>query len=83
MPDVSIQTVDLSQARRELERLYRQVAREHQRVEFGDAGSDDVCVLISKAELESLERALEILGDSDEVRQLREAVSQLCTAGAG
>ena len=64
---------DLSDAARLIDQLHRHVTATHRRVEIvraGDDGGDDVCVLISKSELDCLERALDILGDSDAVKEL-------------
>jgi len=76
----SFQTVDVAQA--DLRRLHDHVARGNGRVIL-HAG-DDHCVLISKTELDCLERALELLGDSEEVKDLARSLGQLAaTAGAG
>lgn len=40
----------------------------------------DTCVLISKVELEALEHALEILSETDEVRAMREHLTQIAAA---
>jgi PHD/YefM family antitoxin component YafN of YafNO toxin-antitoxin module len=82
MTDSSSQTLDLSRASRELGQLYDQVTRGNRRVEIIRGDSRDACVIISKVELESLERALEILGDSDAVIELRDAIVQLCAVSA-
>lgn len=82
MSGESFQTVDVAQA--ELCRLHDHVARGNGRVILTRAGSDQACVLISKMELECLERALELLGDSDEVKDMCRTLGQLASAtGAG
>ena len=53
------------------------------RVEVTRRGCEDVCVLISKSELEALERALEILCESQEYKAMCDNISQLVAACAG
>lgn len=72
--------MDLDDVRQQLERLFEQVVRRNQRVEITDGGES--CVIISKAELESLERALNILGDARHVRDLKESLATLTAADA-
>ena len=71
------QMLELARLRRALERLHEQVASRTERIEFTRDGSEDVCVIISKAELESLERALEILANTDEYRAMCEEVKNI------
>lgn len=40
----------------------------------------DICVLISKTELDALEQALEILSGTDEVQAMREHLTQIAAA---
>lgn len=42
-------------------------------------GCDDVCVIISKAELESLEQALDILANTAEYKTMCAQVAELAT----
>lgn len=72
--------MDLNEVRQELTRLFDRVVSENQRVEITDGR--DSCVMISKVELESLENALNILGDSDHVRDLRDSLATLAAAEA-
>jgi len=65
-----------------LQKLHEQVVRTTARVEITRDGCDDCCVLISKAELASLERALEILADTEQVRAMSEKVAQLAAVVA-
>ena len=65
-----------------LQKLHEQVARTTARVEITRDGCDDCCVLISKAELDSLERALEILADTEQVRAMSEKVAHLASVVA-
>lgn len=62
----------------QLDQLYRQVVRGHQRVEV--SLPDGQCVIISKDELEALEKALEILADSDALRSVSASIEHLCDA---
>ena len=47
------------------------------RIEITRPGTDDRCVLVSKAELDSLERAIEILSDSEEFLDISQKLSRL------
>lgn len=74
------QTVDVTQFRRALADLHARVGQMRGRVEVKRRGCDDVCVLISKAELESLEQALEILAASAEYKAMCDVITQLAAA---
>ena len=63
-----------------LAQLHEFVARTKGRIEITRAGSDERCVLISQEELQSLERALEILSDTDNVRDIQVQIAQLAAA---
>jgi hypothetical protein len=54
------QTLDIHRAQRDLELLHERVAAAWGRIEITRDGGDS-CVLLSKAELQTIERALEIL----------------------
>jgi PHD/YefM family antitoxin component YafN of YafNO toxin-antitoxin module len=58
--------------------LYRNVARKHQRIEV--LSPDGVCVIISKEELDSLEKALRILSDTENVKTVSQSLAQLAAA---
>jgi PHD/YefM family antitoxin component YafN of YafNO toxin-antitoxin module len=75
--DSTFQSLNLAKVQGELQDLYRKVAAEKSRVEIvsGDGSSD--CVLISKAELQSLERAIDVLADSEAVRELSAQLAQI------
>lgn len=70
MGETSFQSLDLDHVQGQLLSIYERIACEKGRVEIvrNDGACD--CVLISKAELESLERAIEVLSDSEGVREL-------------
>ena len=76
----SFQTLGLAQVQGELVKLYQNVAAQKGRVQIKNPvkadGSCD-CVLISAAELESLETALEILSDTPQVQALRQSLADV------
>jgi PHD/YefM family antitoxin component YafN of YafNO toxin-antitoxin module len=63
-----------------LPNLHEFVTRTLARVELTRPGSDERCVLISKEELASLERALEILSGTEDVEEIRAKITQLAAA---
>ena len=75
-------TVDVTRLRRALANLHHVMGCDKGRVEVTRKGCDHVCVLISKTELESLERALQIFAESAAFQQMSEQISQI-VASAG
>jgi PHD/YefM family antitoxin component YafN of YafNO toxin-antitoxin module len=75
--------MDVTQFRRALSQLHEHVGRMRGRVEVKRRGCDEPCVLISKTELESLERALEILANGPEYQAMCDEIAQLAAATAG
>ena len=75
----SFRTMDINEVGRALMDLHEQIVSRNGRVEItsGD-GSGQRSVIISKAELQSLERALEILSDSEGVQAMAQSLSKLC-----
>lgn len=73
-------TLNLMQFRQLCDELHSRVARGHGRIEITVEGCEDVCVLISKAELESLERALEILAETPDFRSMCESLSSVAAS---
>ena len=71
---------DVSLIASNLGQLHEFVARTKGRIEITRAGTDERCVLISQEELQSLERALEILSDTDNVRDIQVQIAQLAAA---
>ena len=69
------QTLDVTRFRTALSRLHEEVGCKQRRVEVTRRGCDDVCVLISRAELESLERALEILTECADYKKMCEELT--------
>ena len=73
-------TYDVSLIASSLAGLHEHVTRTDARVEITRAGSDERCVLISKAELDALERALEILSETDAARDARDQIVHLAAS---
>jgi PHD/YefM family antitoxin component YafN of YafNO toxin-antitoxin module len=74
------QSYDVSLIASNLAQLHEFVTRTKGRVEITRPGSDERCVLISQEELRCLERALEILSDTDDVRDMCGQIAQLAAA---
>jgi PHD/YefM family antitoxin component YafN of YafNO toxin-antitoxin module len=70
MSDKSHPSFDVSVVAPALESLHEQVTRTKGRIEITRRGTDDRCVLISKEELDCLERAIELLSETDSYRDL-------------
>lgn len=77
------QTLDVTRFRRALAQLHTEVARGQGRVEITRRGSEDVCVLISKSELEGLERALEILSQTNDFQSMCQTLTQVASVAMG
>jgi hypothetical protein len=75
-------TYDVVTVAQSLRQLHEFVAAHHGRIEITRPGSNDRCVLISKPELDSLERAIEILSDSEDVRDICHKIAALAAADA-
>jgi hypothetical protein len=58
-------SVDMTKVGKIMRKLHDQVCGNRQRVEITRAGCDDVCVMISKRELEHLEQAMALLADTE------------------
>lgn len=84
MPDNSQPqpSYDVSLTASNLAQLHEFVTRTKARVEITRPGSDERCVLISQEELACLERALEILSDTDNVREMCGQIAQLAAQTA-
>lgn len=74
---------DLRDASRDLQTIHRRVCETGRRVEIGCEDSGNVCVLISKTELDCLEHAVEILGDSEAVQNLSGEIATLAARIGG
>jgi hypothetical protein len=72
-----------SQVRSELSTLLRKVARQTTRVEIlGEDGACE-CVLISREELEGLERALEVAANGDDLKAVSDAINRFAILTGG
>ena len=60
--------------------LHEHVTRTLERIEITRPGSDERVIMIAKRDLESLEKALEILSDTDGVRDLSDKIAQIAAA---
>ena len=76
------QTLDVTRFRQAMAKLHEVVGCGKGRIEITRRGCEDVCVLISKCELESLEQALEILSQTAEYKAMCENLNQLVAACA-
>ncbi|MEO6437317.1 MAG: hypothetical protein ABIP55_16360 [Tepidisphaeraceae bacterium] len=74
------QAYDVSLLAPNLASLHEHVTRTNGRIEITRPDSDERCFLLSKNELEALERALEILSNTDDVRDLRGKIAELAAA---
>lgn len=77
------ESYDVANVGRSLAKLHEEVVRFRGRIELTRDGCDDCCVLISKTELESLERALAILSDTDGVKAMSGQIAQLAANVTG
>jgi hypothetical protein len=77
---MSDQTSHVAGVDEELTELSRKVARGHTRIQIELADGDGPCVLISKAELDNLERALAILADGDGFKDACACLSKIAAA---
>ena len=80
MPDQLFQSLDVNRLRDALAAVHEQVSCQHGRIELTRDGCEDVCVILSRAELESLERALEILSETAEYKAMCENLNKVATA---
>lgn len=79
----SFQTIDVSACSRSIAKLHQLVVQGHGRIHIKRRGCEDICVLISHSELESLERALEILSQTNEFQQMSGHITQVATETTG
>ena len=83
VPFSNFQTLDVTRFRQTLAKLHEAVGCGHGRVEVTRKGCDDVCVLISKCELDALEQALEILARSAEYEAMCADLQKVVAECAG
>ena len=77
VPFQNFQSLDVTRFRQTLAKLHEAVGCGHGRVEVTRKGCDDVCILISKCELEALEQALEIMAQSAEYKAMCESLQSV------
>jgi prevent-host-death family protein len=77
--EATFETLDVTIAQRSLADVHERVVKGTGRIELTRDGCDDAVVVISKAELDALERALEILADTDAVRAMRATLARVVT----
>jgi hypothetical protein len=83
MPEECFRTLDLELLKQALTHIHEQVHGRHGRIEVTRDGCDDVCVLISKAELQSFEQALEILSATDTFKSMCDHITQVAAECGG
>ena len=83
VPFSRFETLDVTRFRQTLAKLHEAVGCGKGRIEVTRRGCTDACVLISKAELESLEQALEIMSASAEFKAMCDQIQQLVVACNG
>ena len=75
--DLHRRTYDATIVAQSLAQLHEFVARYNARIEITRSGTDERCVLVSKNELDALERAIEILSDTDDMRHLSQKLANI------
>jgi len=78
--DTAFLTLSLNHVQGDLLSLYQRIACEKGRVEITGGDGACACVLISKAELDSLETALAVLSDGETVQALHKCLAQVAAA---
>ncbi len=79
MSAIDFETMSLQEARENLDFLVKFVVQNKRRVEIATSDGEH-CVLISKADLDSLEKAITILSDSDSFKDVCSSLNQLVAA---
>jgi hypothetical protein len=77
------QNLDVVRFRQAVADLHEIVGTAKGRIEVSRQGCDDVCVLISKAELDSLERALQIFAETVEFEHMSKQIAEIVAAAGG
>src|SRR5215204_3896139 len=83
VPFSNFQSLDVTRFRQTLAKLHEAVGCGHGRIEVTRRGCDDVCVLISKCELEALEQALEIMAQSADYQAMCASLQKVVNDCAG
>lgn len=75
-------SIDMAEIGKVIHKLHEQVSHKRHRIEVTRSDNTEVCVMISKSELESLESTLAILADTDAFNDMcRNLQEVLKTAG--
>ena len=82
MAGKSYQVLSTSDAKAILDELHDRISKFHDRVFITRAGSNARSVLISKEELDGLERAVEILSQTDDGMAMRDEVARIAVAAS-
>ena len=83
VPSGIFKTIGASEASLSLENLLEQVSSGIGRVEIIGRNEECVCVLLSKTELEALERALSILSGTKGAQEMRDLLNAIANAANG
>jgi PHD/YefM family antitoxin component YafN of YafNO toxin-antitoxin module len=78
--DIHRRTYDVNVVAQSMAQLHEYVTSHNARIEITRPGTDERCVLMSKEELDALERAIEILSDTDDMRFVSEKLAHLAAA---
>ena len=81
--DLSWPSLSVERADGNLRQLLQSVHETTGRIEITDGASDAACVMISRTELDHLERAIALLSDADEVRVLCRALARVAGRAEG
>ena len=79
MSATTFESMSVQEVRENLPDLVKLVAKGKQRIEIVD-GSGDRCVILCKAELDSLEKAISILSDTTEFHDICHSMNLLAAA---
>lgn len=82
MDENKFQTLNASSLHADLRPLLERVAREKGRAEITNCNGGD-CVIISKEELDTLEKALDILSNTQEGRKIHRSVKRFVSMDSG
>jgi PHD/YefM family antitoxin component YafN of YafNO toxin-antitoxin module len=80
--DLHRRTYDVNIVAQSLAQLHEYVTSSNARIEVTRPGSDERCVLMSKQELDALERAIEILSDTEDMRHVSEKLAHIAATVA-
>lgn len=82
MPTSEFESMSVQEVRENLEDVINTVSHGKRRIEVVSENGDR-CVVICKTELDSLEKALSILSDTSEFRDICSSLNQLAAVSSG